>query len=126
MIIRGNILTIRGPKDVSELVPGDYILCLNGKPRKIANVLSHDVIGIGIGFTNNSNLILDSSTEIATFYGPKKLVAKESYKIFGHDVDYHDTAQEVSLPENTVGYEIMIENGDGLFADGYGIHCQEV
>lgn len=129
MILQGDILTNEGPKAIEEIKEGDIVINLGNRPCRVVKVEKTDVTEV-IRFASNPHLVIARDTDIATRYG-----RVQGRSIKAHTVEemlyqceapcFYDTLEPGTLDAPQSGYELMVDSGDGVFVDGYGIYVKK-
>lgn len=129
MIVQGDVLTNEGPKAIEEIKEGDIVINLGNRPCRVVKVEKADVTEV-IRFASNPHLVIARDTDIATRYG-----RVQGRSIKAHTVEemlyqceapcFYDTLEPGTLDAPQSGYELMVDSGDGVFVDGYGIYVKK-
>lgn len=129
MIVQGDVLTNEGPKAIKEIKEGDIVINLGNRPCRVVKVEKADVTEV-IRFASNPHLVIARDTDIATRYG-----RVQGRSIKAHTVEemlyqceapcFYDTLEPGTLDAPQSGYELMVDSGDGVFVDGYGIYVKK-
>lgn len=129
MIVQGDVLTNEGPKTIEEIKEGDIVINLGNRPCRVVKVEKADVTEV-IRFASNPHLVIARDTDIATRYG-----RVQGRSIKAHTVEemlyqceapcFYDTLEPGTLDAPQSGYELMVDSGDGVFVDGYGIYVKK-
>ena len=129
MIVQRDVLTNEGPKAIEEIKEGDIVINLGNRPCRVVKVEKADVTEV-IRFASNPHLVIARDTDIATRYG-----RVQGRSIKAHTVEemlyqceapcFYDTLEPGTLDAPQSGYELMVDSGDGVFVDGYGIYVKK-
>ncbi len=123
MILKGNVLTNQGPKPIESLTTDDVVSNLNNRPCKILKITSGEVSKV-VRFKHNPDLLISADTAIDTMYG--KMMPKDGDAYIHYQCEmpcFHDELTLETLPEPMNGYELVLDSGNGIFVNGYGIYC---
>lgn len=118
MIIKGLILTDKGPVDISETKVGNMVLNDMHRPHKVLSIEREDIKG-GYTFSKNPNLILGKKSIIRTLYGDVALTGKKVNIVTLQPNMRQIKDIAINTNKTYTAYKLRLEDSNTLYVSNY-------